>query len=1186
MNAEEVKLVLEAYLRATEKDIRIFYEKKIGSAICDVMAVTDKLVGFEIKSDLDNYERLSEQIKAYDLFFDKNYIVVGKKHFQSASEKVPAYWGIICISESNVQIERKAKINRGAACPRQLSVLWKIELKNLLVENNLPMYALKTKGYLIDKLTEHVPTDKLKKQIVAELKGRDYSLLNDDDNEQDFVGIELLDGLSEQDFSALTLDKWIALYNRAKAVSEKKESVFENKKTERTTHEITYKDIEVSLGVPWISSDIINDFVWQLLELDDTPPSYLRDFLIRSPKIVNLETVTGNWFIENKGYIGGGNRFAEEVYGIKRYNALYIIEALLNLREIKLYDGKNYNEADTLAALEKQKLISEKFKEWIWLDEDRIWEIEEAYNAMFAGLGNKVYDGSNLKFIGMNEEIRLHSYQKDAVQKIISTPNTLLAFDVGAGKTFIMIAAAMQMRQSGLSRKNVFVVPNNIVGQWELMFTTLYPESKILTVEPKTYRQEMRSKVLKQIKEGDYDGIIIAYSCFELMDLSSEYIAASLQEKLKILDSAIKSLTKNGVWQWGQAPLDREKKYLQGLATQLIDEIKAPANEISFDSLEINTLFVDEAHNFKNIPLKTALKNLRGINTQGSKKCLDMLEKVRCVQMINGGRGVVFATGTPICNSLSDAFAMQTYLQYDLLHERHLDRFDNWVKTFACPEQVCEIDVDTSKFRFVNRFVKFFNLPELSKLFSESTAFYANNETDLPQFDDYNDEVLYTSSQLKEYMQTLCERSEKVRAKEVDRSKDNMLKISIDGRKAALDLTLVDSVQPYDETSKVFRCVKNVVDIYRKFDGCSQLIFCDYSTPKGEDFSVYRELKRRLIDSGIPENEIAFVHSCKSEETRLKLYENVNAGKVRILIGSTFKLGTGANVQTKLKAVHHLDVPWRPADMVQREGRILRRGNENKEVNIFRYISEGSFDAYSWQILETKQRFISQFLNGTAHIRSASDLENSVLSYAEVKALALSEPKMKFLAEKENELRNARVLYMRECEQKEKIKVELPCIEQGIADYEEKYNRSTQNGQYVKGLTISREQLRTSCENVTDNVLFVPDKELCTIYGFSVMTPTRQSQKKPYVKFCLNGVSYAVEVGTSMSGNVTRISNFFARFDEYTKKIYEILQTKKQERESALRIMALPSEYENLVKRLECEKDKILEQMRSEAQDD
>lgn len=1186
MNAEEVKLVLEAYLRATEKDIRIYYEKKIGSAICDVMAVTDKLVGFEIKSDSDNYERLAQQIKAYDLFFDKNYLVVGEKYLRSASEKVPAHWGIICISNSAVQIERKAKMNRSVACPRQLSILWKIELKNLLVENNLPMYALKHKGYLIDKLTEHVPADRLKKQVVAQLKGRDYSLLTDDEDGQPFVGIELLDGLSEQDFSTFTLDKWIALYNRARAVSVKKESVFANKKIERPVHDINYKDIEVSLGAPWISPEIINEFVWQLLELENSSSSYLRDYLARKSKIVTVEPITGNWFIESKNYIGGGNKFAEEVYGIKRYNALNIIEATLNLREIKLYDGKNYNEADTLAALEKQKLICEKFKQWIWQDEDRIWEIEEAYNAMFAGLGEKSYDGSKLTFAGMNKDITLHSYQKDAVQKIISTPNTLLAFDVGAGKTFIMIAAAMQMRQSGLSRKNVFVVPNNIVGQWEMMFVTLYPSAKVLTVEPKSFRPQMRNKVLRQIKEGDYDGIIIAYSCFELMSISSEYIEASLQEKLQSLNSAIKSLSANGVWQWGQAPLEREKKYLQGLATQLIEEIKAPINEIAFDSLEINTLFVDEAHNFKNIPLRTALKNLRGINTAGSQKCVDMLEKVRCVQNANGGRGVVFATGTPICNSLSDAFAMQTYLQYDMLRERHLDRFDNWVKTFARPEQVCEIDVDTSKFRFVNRFVKFFNLPELSKLFSESTAFYANSESDLPQFDDYNDEVLHESIELKSYMQTLCGRSEKVRAKKVDRSVDNMLKITIDGRKAALDLTLVGSKQPYDETSKTYRCVQNVVEIYRKFDGCSQLIFCDYSTPRGEDFSVYKQLKFRLTQCGIPEKEIAFVHSCKSEETRLKLYENVNRGEVRVLIGSTFKLGTGANVQTKLKAAHHLDVPWRPADMVQREGRILRRGNENKEVNIFRYISEGSFDAYSWQILETKQRFISQFLNGTAHIRSASDLENNVLSYAEVKALALSEPKMKLLAEKENELRNVRVLYMRECEQKEKLKTELPSIEEAIADYEEKYNHSIENGRYVKGLAISREQLKSSCESITEDILFIPDKELCKMYGFSVVTPVRQSQNKPYVKLCLNGVSYAVEVGASISGNVTRFSNFFTRFDEYTNKIYEILQNKKRQKEDALRLIGLPSEYENQVKQLERERDEILEQMRSQMQDE
>ena len=1185
MNAQEVRLILESYLRTDESDIRIFFEKKIGPSVCDVMAVTDKLIGFEIKSDLDNYERLDAQIKAYDNFFDKNYLVVGKSHLNSATAKIPVHWGIIAITADSVSIVRKAKLNRSAVCSRQLAILWKIELKNLLIENKLPMYALKSKGYIINKLIEKVPTSKLKAQISTELKGRDYSLLDNDEDDPNYVDMELLDGLSEQDFSAFTLDKWITLYARAKALSEKKNNLVSDMQINRPLHEITYKDIEASLGVPWISSDIINEFVWDLLDLPNGVSSYMRSTLSHNNKIVHTERVTGNWFIDYKNYMSG-NQLAEEKYGIKRYNALYIIEATLNLREIKLYDGNTYNEADTLAALEKQALICERFKQWLWQDEDRIWEVEEAYNSMFASLGTQKYDGSTLSFSGMSSDIALRSYQKDAVQKIISTPNTLLAFDVGAGKTYIMIAAAMQMRQNGLSRKNLFVVPNNIVGQWEYMFSTLYPNAKTITVEPRTFKPEMRSKVLSQIRDGDYDGIIMAYSCFEMINLSSEYVATSLHEKLSEIDNAIKSIHGDGVWHWGQAPLEREKKYLTGLFRQLMDTIKSPVSEITFDSLGINTLFVDEAHNFKNIPIKTALKNLRGINTKGSDKCLDLLEKVRCVQKANGGRGVVFATGTPVCNSLSDVYAMQMYLQFELLRERRLDRFDNWVKTFARPEQVCEIDVDTSKFRFVRRFVKFFNLPELSKLLFESTVFYANSDEDLPLLDDYTDEVLTANDNLKAYMQDLCGRSERVRSKEVDRAKDNMLKITVDGRLAALDLTLVGQVQPYDDTSKVFRCVQNVCYIYEKYRGCSQLIFCDYSTPKGDDFSIYRELKSQLIKNGIKENEIAFVHSCKSEESRLKLYESVNRGMVRVLIGSTFKLGIGANVQTKLKAIHHLDVPWRPADMVQREGRILRRGNENKEVLIFRYICEGSFDAYSWQILETKQRFISQFLNGTANIRSASDLEDNVLSYAEVKALALSEPKMKILAEKENELRSARILYLRECEHKRMLENALPQMAEEIDEYRNKYERSVQNGKYVNGLTISREELKVKCASITQSSIVVPDRELFTIYGFHAVAPARQSEKKPFIMFRRNGVAYPVEVGDSLSGNVTRLSNFFAKIDEYTKKIYDTLQSKLHEKADAERQIKAPSEYKSQVMELESERDKILSELRSQSEEE
>lgn len=562
MNADQIKDILEAYLRTKFTDIRIFREKSIGASICDMMSVTDMLIGYEIKSNLDNYERLSGQVKAYDLFFDKNYIVVGISHLKSVVTKVPSHWGIICIDAQSVTIERTAKLNKGVSRRHQLSSLWKIELKNILIQNDMPMYALKGRGYIADRIVEKVSSSKLLMQIVAELKGRDYSLLQDGD---EACSVELLDMISEQEFSSFTLDKWIKLYERAKRVCEKKDSVFEKEHNVRKPHAVPYTQIEVSLGVPWVSVDIVRDFIWELLGFNNCK-GWRREHLQNNPNFVHYEPVTGNWHIESKNYLGDVPLGVNE-YGLKRFNALWIIDATLNLREIKLFDGNKYNEADSIAALEKQAIICKKFSEWIWLDEDRRWAVEQAYNDLFADVNQTKYDGSRLKLAGINENIVMRPYQKDAIQKIISTNNTLLAFDVGAGKTYIMIASAMLMRQSGLSRKNMFVVPNNIVGQWEKMFTELYPTAKVLTVDPKSFARQSRRKVLEQIKFGDYDGIIIAYSCFEMIPLSADYITATMQEKISSLNEAISS--KRATWSWGNEPLEREKKYVSSLFDSL-----------------------------------------------------------------------------------------------------------------------------------------------------------------------------------------------------------------------------------------------------------------------------------------------------------------------------------------------------------------------------------------------------------------------------------------------------------------------------------------------------------------------------------------------------------------------------------------------------------------------------------------
>ena len=733
-----------------------------------------------------------------------------------------------------------------------------------------------------------------------------------------------------------------------------------------------------------------------------------------------------------------------------------------------------------------------------------------------------------------------------------------------------MIAAAMIMRQKGISRKNMFVVPNNIVGQWSKIFAGLYPQARLLVIDPKSFKRPVRDKAMQQMKYGDYDGIIIAYSCFEMIPISVNYITSVMHDKVTEIDSVIERMKYES---GSTAALENEKKRLRKLSEELIDSMDYESFAITFDELEIGTLFLDEAHNYKNLPIRTKLKNVRGINTTGSKKCLDMLQKVRYVQDSVEGRGVVFATGTPLCNSLADAYVMQVYLQNDDLMERHLDVFDNWIKTFARPERVAEVDVDTQHYRYVTRFAKFFNLSELSKMFSDVAVFHAMGKKDgVPDSKEYKEHVIAKNTDLQDYMLTLADRTEQIRSGEIDRKADNMLKVSTDGRKAALDLRLVDKEQP-DETSKVASCISNVLNIYNQYDGCSQLVFCDYSTPQKDEFNVYNAVKIGLMEKGIPEKEIAFIHSYHTEERKLALYQKVNEGKVRVLIGSTFKLGIGANVQTKLKAIHHLDVPWRPADMVQREGRILRKGNQYSEVFIYRYICEGSFDAYSWQILESKQRFISQFLMGSAYQRSSSDLEENVLSFAEVKALALSDPRMKTLAEKENELANLRIVNGKAIESRSQMAKDIEFAEHSIELMNKQIKGTELNcadlsGRKEKDYKVLRQLLAGILD---PDRIRVGGRRLGSAWGFSFDVPERQTQTKTVFKISRNDVVYSLESGESAVGNAQRVTNLLIGLNAYLLELKEKVKSKENHLAKLKEEMNSNNPYYEQIKRLEKE---------------
>ncbi len=692
---------------------------------------------------------------------------------------------------------------------------------------------------------------------------------------------------------------------------------------------VATEDIYITLGSPWVPSDIIDDFIEHLFGGYTTywcDSKRTREYLS-----VKHDELTGTWEVPQKTRYQHGVTDTE-AYGTSRLEALYILEKTLNMKTVAVKDEfkcstnasgvkRVINKEETLLALEKQQKMIKEFQDWVWKDEERKERLERIFENKYSCVRRRIFDGSFLTFPNLSPNITLFPYQKNAVARIIFTPNTLLAHDVGSGKTYIMIASGMELRRMGLSKKNLYVVPNNIVGQWQKIFLEMYPDAKILTVDPKSFVPSKRETVLEKIRDEEFDGIIMAYSCFEQIPLSQEFYIDELQdmkEKVNDLLSDSKKTTKR---------LSNKKEKLEKQIAELATTLDNINSGVFFDELGISRLYVDEAHNYKNVPIETKADNVLGITRSGSKKCKDMLDKVRVVQ--KSGGGVVMATGTPITNSITDAFIMQRYLQNGELGLLDLQNFDSWIGMFAEKSNEFEIDVDTSNYRLATRFSKFHNLPELTTLFSQIADFHHIDKINgIPEFDGYSDALIGKTQSFEKYLKNISSRADTVRKGVVSKRMDNMLKITTDGRRAALDIRLVDPKEQFTSQSKVFRCAENIFDIYLKTDG-TQLVFCDTSTPKSS-FNMYDELKRLLIKKGILSSQIAFVHDATTEVKRNTLFKMMRDGEIRVLIGSTFKLGIGVNVQDKLIAIHHLDVPWRPADV----GRILRTFKIKKNVEV------------------------------------------------------------------------------------------------------------------------------------------------------------------------------------------------------------------------------------------------------------
>ena len=787
-------------------------------------------------------------------------------------------------------------------------------------------------------------------------------------------------------------------------------------------------EIDVRLGATWVDKEYVQQFMYELF---DTP------YNLKSVIEVNYSAFTAEWNISGKNAVSYNNIAAYTTYGTDRANAYRILEDSLNLRDVRIYDtqhdpdGKErrvLNQKETTLAQQKQQAIKEAFQDWIWRDPYRRQTLVQKYNELFNANRLREYDGSHITFGGINPEIRLRPHQLNAIAHVLYGGNTLLAHEVGAGKTFEMVASAMESKRLGLCQKSLFVVPNHLTEQWASEFLRLYPSANILVATKKDFETRNRKKFCSRISTGDYDAVIIGHSQFERIPVSVERQERLLQEQIWEIEDGLTELKNSRAENFTIKQLEKTKKSLEARLDKL-HKNERKDDVVTFEQLGVDRLFVDEAHGYKNLFLYTKMRNVAGISTTEAQKSSDMLLKCRYLDELTGGKGVVFATGTPVSNSMTELYTMMRYLQHDMLQRNHLTHFDNWASIFGETTTAIELAPEGTGYRARTRFAKFFNLPELMNIWKEAADIKTADQLNLPTPEvEYHNEVAHPTEHQQAMVQELSERAAEVHSGKVEPWKDNMLKITSDGRKLGLDQRILNPLLPDDPSSKVNQCVENIAQIWQdgQAEKLTQLVFCDISTPKGtagrkvakspgkldspelhaletltepadgeQPFSIYYDIRDKLIARGIPETEIAFIHDANTEARKKELFAKVRSGQVRVLMGSTFKMGAGMNVQDRLIALHDLDCPWRPGDLEQRKGRIVRQGNKNKTVHIYRYVTEGTFDSYLWQTVENKQKFISQIMTSKSPVRSCEDIDETALSYAEIKALCAGDPRIK-----------------------------------------------------------------------------------------------------------------------------------------------------------------------------------------------
>ena len=938
-------------------------------------------------------------------------------------------------------------------------------------------------------------------------------------------------------------------------------------------------EIEVRLGATWIDPEYITDFMGELFK---TPKYFLGSSIN-----VKYAPINGQWNISGKN-ADRGNALVTATYGTERANAYRLLEDALNLRDTKIFDkvtedGKEkrvLNKKETMLAQQKQELIREAFKEWVFRDIDRREDLCRKYNELFNSIRPREYDGSHIQCVGMTPEITLMQHQKNAVAHILYGHNTLLAHCVGAGKTFQMIAAGMESKRLGLSQKNLYVVPNHLTEQWGSDFLRLYPGANVLVATKKDFEPANRKKFCSRIATGDYDAIIIGHSQFERIPLSRERQAAAIERQIDEITMAIEEAAEEEGSRYTVKQMEKTRKSLEARLEKLNDQTRKD-DVVTFEQLGVDRLFVDESHNYKNLFLYTKMRNIAGIAQTDAQKSSDMFMKCQYLDELTGGKGVTFATGTPVSNSMVELYTIMRYLQYDTLQKMGLGHFDSWAAAFGETVTAIELSPEGTGYRAKTRFARFFNLPELIALFKESADIQTADMLNLPVPEaEYINEVLQPSDEQVDLVSSFAERAEIVRAGLVEPTEDNMLKITNDGRKCALDQRLINDMLPDCPDSKVNLCVKNAFDIWQETaqDRSTQLIFCDLSTPKNDgSFNVYDDVREKLAAKGIPREEIAFIHEAGTEAKKAELFAKVRSGQVRILLGSTPKLGAGTNIQDRLIALHHLDVPWKPSDLEQQEGRILRQGNQNPKVKIYRYVTENTFDAYMWQILENKQKFISQIMTSKSPVRACEDVDDTALSYAEIKALATGNPYIKEKMDLDIQVSKLKLMKANHTSQKYRLETDiarnypmqitaakerLQGLKADVEAVEPIFNREKEKDDFA--MTIGgkvytdRKEAGTALIAACAGLKAVRTSgQVGEFHGFT-MTAEFDSFNQKYILTLKRQCSYKIEVGKDALGNLQRISNALLGIAKKVTDTEQKLETLQQQLATAKEEVAKP----------------------------